>query len=148
MRAVVLREPGRVAVEEIDRPSPGMGEILVRLEATGVCHTDKTMATGGIPAPVPMVLGHEGAGVVEELGPGVHNVRVGDHVVLSIVGLSGTYAGSLSPQVDIPGALTLYRQGRLPLDLLVTETISLEDVPRLMDPDAQLPSGRAIVLFD
>lgn len=364
MRAVVLREPGQVAVEEIDRPTPGMDEILVRLKATGVCHTDKTMATGGIPAPVPMVLGHEGAGIVEEIGPGVQNVAVGDRVVLSIVAfcgtcyqcslgnrsicevgsvmspgglmldgttrltkgaedlhsllcqsslaeyavvsatsavpfgsevpfevasllacgagtgygavtkradvfpgasavvigcggvglasimalrvqgattiigvdpsaearqlaekvgathtldptkdrilrevtaltggrgadfaydavgmegtttlafqsvrpggdvvaigvadatnevtvdlysllmqkrLSGTYAGSLSPQIDIPGALELYRQGRLPLELLVTETIALDDVPRLMDPDVHLPAGRAVVLFD
>lgn len=85
MRAVVMREPGSVAVEEIDKPVPATGEVLVRLVATGVCHTDKTMATGGIPASVPLVLGHEGAGVVEELGPGVNSVSVGDHVVLSIV---------------------------------------------------------------
>lgn len=364
MRGVVLREPGSVAIEEIDRPEPGQGEVLVRLKATGICHTDKTFVAGGIPAPVPMVLGHEGAGVVESVGPGVHNVAAGDHVVLSIVAacgtcyqcalgnqsicevgsvmspgglmldgttrlrkggeelhsllcqsslaeyavvpatsavafdpevpfevasllacgagtgwgavvnrtevfpgstavvigcggvglasimalrvqgattiigidpseearrlaekvgathtldptadrvlrevggltdgrgadfaydaagvagstmlgfqavrpggdvvaigiadatlevtvdlynllmqkrLSGTFAGSLSPQIDIPGALALYRQGRLPLDLLITETVGLEDAPRLLDPEVSLPAGRAVVLFD
>ena len=85
MRAAVLREVGSVAIEEIDRPVPKMGEVLVKLAATGICHTDKSMVSGGIPAAVPLVLGHEGAGVVEEVGPGVDSVGVGDHVVLSIV---------------------------------------------------------------
>lgn len=85
MRAAVLREVGSVAIEEIDRPVPQRGEVLVRLVATGVCHTDRTMVNGGIPAALPLVLGHEGAGVVEEAGPGVDSVRAGDHVVLSIV---------------------------------------------------------------
>ncbi|WP_218027336.1 zinc-binding dehydrogenase [Nocardia vaccinii] len=340
-----------------------MGEVLVRLKATGICHTDKSFVAGGIPAPVPMVMGHEGAGVVEEVGEGAQSV-VGDHVVLSIVAscgtcyqcslgnrsicevgavmspgglmldgttrltkdqedlhsllcqsslaeyavvpatsavafdneipfqiasllacgagtgfgavtnrtvvfpgasavvigcggvglssimalrvqgattiigidpsaearalaekvgathtidptatralreigaltdgrgadfaydaagvegstmlgfqavrpggdvvtigiadattevtvdlysllmqkrLSGTFAGSLRPQIDIPGALALYKQGRLPLDLLITETVGLDDAPRLLDPDVHLPAGRAVVLFD
>jgi Zn-dependent alcohol dehydrogenase len=85
VRAAVLREIGSVAIEDIDRPVPKPGEVLVKLAATGICHTDKTMVNGGIPAALPLVLGHEGAGVVEEVGPGVDSVRVGDHVVLSIV---------------------------------------------------------------
>ncbi|WP_020498668.1 zinc-binding dehydrogenase [Sciscionella marina] len=90
MRAAVLRDVGEVAIEEIDRPVPKMGEVLVKLAVTGVCHTDKTMAGGGIPAALPLVLGHEGAGVVAEVGPGVDSVQVGDHVVLSIVVSCGT----------------------------------------------------------
>jgi Zn-dependent alcohol dehydrogenase len=363
MRAVVMREPGSAAVEEIDQPVPQTGEVLVKLVATGVCHTDKTMVSGGIAASVPLVLGHEGAGIVAAVGPGVTAVEPGDHVVLSIVvscgacyqcalgnlsicevgsvmspgglmldgttrlrrgdeelhsllcqsslaeyavvpasaavpiahdiplrvasllacgagtgygavvrrteifpgasavvvgcggvGLAsimaaraqgaavvigvdpspnarklaervgathtldpardrvlrevmaltergadfgfdavgargttalafqavrpggdvvaigiadatnevevdlygllmqkrvtGTFGGSLKPRVDIPGALELYRQGRLPLDLLVTEVVGLEDVPRLLDPDTPLPAGRAIVSFE
>lgn len=85
MRAVVLRDIGEVAMEEIDRPSPRENEVLVKLASTGICHTDLTMVRGGIPAALPMVLGHEGAGVVVEVGPGVETVSVGDHVVLSIV---------------------------------------------------------------
>lgn len=85
MRAAVLREFESVAIEEIDRPVPKMGEVLVRLVATGVCHTDRTKVNGGLPGALPVVVGHEGAGVVEELGPGVEGLEVGDHVVLSIV---------------------------------------------------------------
>lgn len=85
MRAVVMREPGSVAIEEIDKPVPAMGEVLVRLVATGICHTDRSMVSGALPAPLPLVLGHEGAGVVEAVGSGVFGVVPGDHVVLSIV---------------------------------------------------------------
>lgn len=85
MRAVVMREPGSVAIEEIDKPVPGQGEVLVRLVATGLCHTDKMIADGGFPAALPLVLGHEGAGIVEQVGPGVDGVVPGDHVVMSIV---------------------------------------------------------------
>jgi Zn-dependent alcohol dehydrogenase len=85
MRAAVMRQPGSVSIEEIDKPVPAMGEVLVRLVATGICHTDRSMVSGAIPAPEPLVLGHEGAGVVEATGPGVQGVAPGDHAVLSIV---------------------------------------------------------------
>ncbi|WP_223843066.1 zinc-binding dehydrogenase [Amycolatopsis methanolica] len=81
----MTREPGSVSIEEIDKPVPAMGEVLVRLAATGICHTDLSMVSGALPAPLPFVPGHEGAGVVEATGPGVEDVGVGDHVVLSIV---------------------------------------------------------------
>jgi len=85
MRAAVMREPGSVKIEEIDQPAPAMGEVLVRLVATGICHTDRSMVSGALPAPLPLVLGHEGAGLVEAVGSGVQGVVPGDHVVLSIV---------------------------------------------------------------
>ena len=59
--------------------------MLVRMAATGVCHSDLSMINGTIPTPFPTVLGHEGAGVVEEVGEGVTNVAPGDHVVLSFI---------------------------------------------------------------
>lgn len=90
MRAAVVREPGRMAIEEIAVPEPGFGEVRVRLVATGICHTDRTALAGGLPVPTPIVLGHEGAGVVDALGPGVTSVEVGDHVVMSIVVSCGT----------------------------------------------------------
>jgi aryl-alcohol dehydrogenase len=65
---------------EIDDPGPG--EILVRIVASGVCHTDANTRGGDMPLPLPGVLGHEGAGIVEAVGPGVKSPRVGDHVVL------------------------------------------------------------------
>ncbi len=83
-RAAVLDEiGGSFAVQELDLAPPGTGEVRVRIEASGVCHSDWNAVSGSSPTPLPAVLGHEGAGVVEETGPGVTNVSVGDRVVLS-----------------------------------------------------------------
>jgi Zn-dependent alcohol dehydrogenase len=84
MKAAVVREIGKIGVEEIERPSPAIGEVLVRMVAAGVCHTDGLALEGSLGLPLPAVLGHEGAGVVEEVGAGVNSVVPGDHVVLSI----------------------------------------------------------------
>lgn len=86
MKAAVVRTPGELRIEDIDNPSgPGPGEVLVRMVATGICHTDLSFLRGNVPVPLPVVLGHEGAGVVEAVGAGVTHVAVGDHVVVSIV---------------------------------------------------------------
>src|SRR3954468_3779065 len=82
-RAAVLEEFGApLKVQEIDLAEPKAGEVLVRLEACGVCHTDMYTASGADPSGyAPTVLGHEGAGVVEAIGPDVADLAVGDHVV-------------------------------------------------------------------
>ncbi len=87
MRAVVLRRPGRaVEVEEVELDPPKAGEVLVRVAAAGVCHSDVRLADGELgEGRWPMVLGHEGAGVVESVGEGVEHVAPGDHVALSFV---------------------------------------------------------------
>jgi S-(hydroxymethyl)glutathione dehydrogenase/alcohol dehydrogenase len=83
IRAAVLEEFGQpLNVTEVDLADPGPGEVLVRLVACGVCHTDLYTASGADPSGyAPTVLGHEGAGVVERVGDGVTSVSVGDHVV-------------------------------------------------------------------
>src|SRR5881398_494669 len=83
IRAAVLEEFGApLVVQEVELAEPKSGEVLVRLEACGVCHTDLYTASGADPSGyAPTVLGHEGAGVVEALGPGVRDLTVGDHVV-------------------------------------------------------------------
>src|SRR5689334_16811978 len=83
MRAAVLEQFGApLAVQEIDLAEPKAGEVLVRLVACGVCHTDMYTASGADPSGyAPAVLGHEGAGVVEAIGDGVKDVKPGDHVV-------------------------------------------------------------------
>ncbi len=84
MKAAVLhRVNAPLAIEEITIDPPRRGEVLVRLAASGVCRSDLHMVRGVHAAPLPIVLGHEGAGVVEEVGEGVKHVRAGDHVVLT-----------------------------------------------------------------
>ena len=84
MRAAVLREVNApLSVEEVELAEPGPGEVAVRLAASGICHSDWNVITGSTPNPMPVVLGHEGAGVVEAVGEGVTEVAPGDHVVLS-----------------------------------------------------------------
>lgn len=86
MQAALLREPGRpVEVRAVELAPPQAGEALVRIAACGVCASDLHVADGDIPEPLPLVLGHEGSGVVVETGPGVMRLRPGDHVVLAIV---------------------------------------------------------------
>src|SRR4051794_2765554 len=83
MKAAVLEEFGApLAVQEIELAEPRAGEVLVRLVACGVCHTDLYTASGADPSGyAPTVLGHEGAGVVERVGEGVASLEAGDHVV-------------------------------------------------------------------
>lgn len=81
-RGVVLRELERFGVEEIDLDEPGPGEARVRIEATGVCHSDLHVVRTGFNHPLPVLLGHEGAGVVEAVGEGVEHIAPGDRVVV------------------------------------------------------------------
>ncbi len=90
MKAVVAHEPSKFAVENISLDPPKAGEVLVKMRATGVCHTDLSTINGTLPLPLPTVIGHEGAGVVDQVGEGVSNVKPGDHVVLSFVPTCGT----------------------------------------------------------
>lgn len=83
-RAVVVESGGApFTLSEVELDEPGPHEALVRMVATGLCHTDLGVASGGLPFPLPGVLGHEGAGVVEAVGSAVTGVAPGDHVVLS-----------------------------------------------------------------
>ncbi len=76
--------------DDVEVAGPGPGEVQIRVAASGVCHSDLSVQNGTIPLPTPIVLGHEGAGVVEEVGEGVTSVAPGDHVVLSFVPSCGT----------------------------------------------------------
>jgi len=83
MKAAVLYEVGQpLRVEDVDLDGPRDGEVLVRIGAAGVCHSDYHFMKGDLSIGLPCVLGHEGAGVVEEVGRGVASVKPGDHVVL------------------------------------------------------------------
>jgi S-(hydroxymethyl)glutathione dehydrogenase/alcohol dehydrogenase len=91
MKAAILYEfDTPLRVEEIELDPPKAGELLVRMAASGVCHSDLHVVQGIHPTSLPVVLGHEGAGVVEEVGPGVTHVRPGDHVMLTWLPYCGT----------------------------------------------------------
>jgi NDMA-dependent alcohol dehydrogenase len=89
-RAAVLATMGKDwEVTELDLDPPKAGEILVRFVAAGLCHSDEHTRTGGIPVRYPIVGGHEGAGIVEEVGDGVRRFKPGDHVVCSFLPVCG-----------------------------------------------------------
>ncbi|HEX4344322.1 MAG TPA: alcohol dehydrogenase catalytic domain-containing protein [Solirubrobacteraceae bacterium] len=103
MRAAVLEEFGQpLVVQELDLAEPQAGEVLVRLVACGVCHTDMYTASGVDPSGyAPAVLGHEGAGVVEAIGEGVEDLAVGDHVVTLFSPQCRECVHCLSPKTNI-----------------------------------------------
>lgn len=92
MRGVVFDGKQTQVVDDLEIRDPGPGEVLVAVAAAGLCHSDLSVIDGTIPFPVPVVLGHEGAGVVEAVGAGVTHVAPGDHVSLSTLANCGACA--------------------------------------------------------
>ncbi len=127
VKAAVFYEPGvPFAIETLDLAAPGPDEVLVRVAAAGVCHSDWHLMTGATRHATPVVPGHEGAGVVVGVGPGVGRVRVGDHVALSWAPSCGacfyclhdrpslcqTYVGPLWAGTMMDGTTRLSHDGR------------------------------------
>ena len=90
-RAAVAWEAGKpLQIEEVDVAGPKAGEVLVQIVATGVCHTDAYTLSGKDPEGIfPSILGHEGAGIVQEVGPGVRDLKPGDHFDVSFLQVEG-----------------------------------------------------------
>lgn len=102
MRAAVLIERGQpLVMENLALDNPGPNEVLIRVAATGVCHSDLHMAEGSFPAPLPCVLGHETAGIVEAVGSHVRGLKVGDHVVTCVSGFCGHCQDCLTGHLSI-----------------------------------------------
>lgn len=127
IRAAVLRETGTpFKIEKLDLEPPRAGEVLVEIKAAGVCHSDWHLATGDTGHPLPVVAGHEGAGVVREVGEGVKGLGVGDHVSLNWApncgacfyclnerpNLCSTYVGPIWEGAMMDGTTRLSRDGR------------------------------------
>ena len=93
MRAAIVEKVGNVSIKDIPKPSPGLGEALVKMSTAGVCHSDLHLMMGDwteIPTPLP--LGHEGIGIIEEFGSGSKaNLKIGDRVILGLGGAAGKY---------------------------------------------------------
>lgn len=116
-RAAVAWQAGKpLTIEEIDVAGPKQGEVLVRMVATGVCHTDAFTLSGDDPEGIfPAVLGHEGGGVVEEIGPGVTSVAVGDHVIPLYTPECGRCKYCLSGKTNLCQAIRVTQgQGLMP----------------------------------
>jgi alcohol dehydrogenase len=115
MKAAILNEMGRsrpyanskpLAVEDVSLDPPGPGELLIKIKATGLCHSDLSVINGDRPRPMPMVLGHEAAGEVQECGAGVTDLKPGDQVVLAFVPSCGSCIPCMEgrPALCEPGA--------------------------------------------
>ena len=115
LKAAVLRQSGLarpyaqsrpLVIETVHLAAPGRGELLVRILAAGLCHSDLSVIDGSRPRPLPLVLGHEAAGEVVELGDGVEGLAVGDHVVFAFVPICGDCAPCTigRPALCEPGA--------------------------------------------
>ena len=115
IQAAVVREMGRpmpyaqsrpVEITEVELDNPGFGEVLVRMKAAGLCHSDLSVINGDRPRALPMVLGHESSGEVVEVGPGVHDLKPGDHVVMVFVPSCGQCEPCMQarPALCEPGA--------------------------------------------
>ena len=115
MKAAVLAEMGRtrpyakskpLVVEDVDLGSPGPGELLVKVNAVGLCHSDLSVINGDRPRPTPMVLGHEAAGVVEECGNDISDLKPGDQIVLAFIPSCGACIPCMEgrPALCEPGA--------------------------------------------
>jgi len=132
MKAAILYEPNTpLKVEDVELDDPQENEILVKLVATGVCHSDLHLMNGELPHPVPFVPGHEGAGVVEKVGPGVTTVQPGDHVILMVAFSCGNCPSCLEGRLTmcvenlpiqmmgtLPGGHTRLHKGDQPLQHL------------------------------
>jgi alcohol dehydrogenase (nicotinoprotein) len=114
-KAGVIREVGgKIEVEELDLDGPKDGEVLIRYTHAGLCHSDIHVVHGDFPARLPMVLGHEGAGIIEDVGPGVTRVKPGDHVVCSFIPNCGTCRWCATGQQAICDMGATILEGYLP----------------------------------
>ena len=104
--AVLYQRETPLQIEDVEVLDPKQGEVLVRLGASGVCHSDLHVLHGQIPSPMPIILGHEAAGTVERVGQGVRLVKPGDHVVLSFMPSCGVcrYCSAGRPHLCEVGA--------------------------------------------
>lgn len=113
-KAAVLWGPNeKWQVEEVELDPPNHGEVLVKLTATGLCHSDEHLVTGDMPLSYPIVGGHEGAGVIADVGPGVDEIEEGDPVVLSFLpscGACSYCARGMTNLCDLGAAITLGAQ--------------------------------------
>ena len=144
VRAQVLQRVGALAGADLDLPEPVGDQVRVRLTASGVCHSDLHAFNGDWTVPLPLVLGHEGAGVVEAVGPDVRDVVVGTHVVLSwFAPCRRCRACALGPAVAVHAARARSSTRRRSTACTATSASARSPRPRSCRSPRRSPSTRA-----
>jgi len=134
VKAVVVTNTSEYGIENVELESPKANEIKVRLEAAGLCHSDLSLINGTVQGPLPLVLGHEGAGIVTEVGPATTRFRVGDHVVFTA-------------QTDIPMLLDFHHQGRLDLDRMVSKIYAIDEIHQAFIDMQENVNAKGVIVF-
>jgi Zn-dependent alcohol dehydrogenase len=154
VKAAIAFAAGKpLEIEMVDLAGPKAGEVLVELKATGICHTDEFTRSGADPEGLfPAILGHEGAGGVVEVGPGVTTLKAGDHVIPLVTGRvwKGTAFGGARGRTDVPKIVDWYMDRldrRINIDDLITHTMPLERINEAFDLMHAGTSIRSVVLY-
>jgi Zn-dependent alcohol dehydrogenase len=150
MRAAVLYEFGSpLRVRDVDLDPPRDGEVLVRMAASGVCRSDWHTVRGIHPHPLPVVLGHEGSAIVEDVGPGVRGLAPGDHVVLSWLPYCGSCARCVAGRPNLCERMQAFDAGRLADGTTRMHADGIDvshNVPSSFAERAVVPANTAIVV--
>ena len=125
INAAVLRKTGaEISVEELELESPRSAEVLLELKASGICHSDYHVVTGDAGHELPVVLGHEGAGIVKEIGEGVSTLKAGDHVALSWIPFAAVVTcACMEKLIYVKHTLDLFGKGQCLMVLLGLQTV-------------------------
>src|SRR5271157_3506856 len=136
MKAAIINENGNLACDEVPDPAPGPGEVKVAVQAAGICGTDIAIAAGTLPTPRPLILGHEVAGIVDDVGPGVDASWVGERVTTEINRFS--CGACFFCQHDMPTQCPSRKAIGIDIDggfaeFLITEERLLHKIPEKID---------------
>ncbi len=133
MKAAVMREVGQpLRIEEVQLSKPGPREVQVRVAAAGVCHSDLHFIEGKYPLPTPSVLGHEAAGVVEQVGEDVRRVKPGDHVIACLTPYCGHCRDCLTGHLNLCASTDTQREQDAPSRL----SLGGRDIPQFLNLSA------------
>jgi Zn-dependent alcohol dehydrogenase len=170
-RAAVALEKGKpLTVTEVELDGPKASEVLVEVKATGICHTDEFTLSGADPEGLfPAILGHEGAGIVVDVGPGVTSVKKGDRdwcqsVIIGVAPAGaeiatrpfqlvtgrvwkGTAFGGARGRTDVPKIVDWYMEGKIEIDPMITHTMPLPDINKGFELMHEGKSIRSVVVY-
>ena len=148
VRAAVAWEAGKpLTIETVQLEGPRQGEVLIEIKATGICHTDKFTLSGADPeGRFPAILGHEGAGIVVDVGAGREILTRPFQLVTGRVWKGSAFGGARG-RTDVPKIVDWYMDGKINIDDLITHTLPLEQINRDFDLMTAAESIRSVVIY-